>query len=203
MKIPSFAFREISLRTLLIVAALIITVAAYRVLSAAVLPGLPNFSPVMAVAFCGAFFLRGMTAWLLPLGALLMSDLLLSVALGYPLVSGGALAAWVCVAAAISMARWMVYKGWVGGTALFGGVVANSFLFYLVTNTASWMANPAYVKSAAGWVQALTVGLPGYPPTWMFFRNSLASDLLFSGLILAVVLLASARREIRPATTPA
>ena len=198
MKTPGFNLREISPRTIVIVAALIVAVAAYRVLSVEVLPGLPNFSPVMAVAFCGAFFLRGVTAWVLPFGALLISDLLLSVAMGYPLVSGGALAAWACVAAAIGMGRWMVSKGWVGGTALFGGVVANSFLFYLVTNTASWVANPAYVKSAAGWVQALTVGLPGYPPTWMFFRNSLASDLLFSGLILAVVLVASARREIRP-----
>jgi hypothetical protein len=197
MKIPFSNTRDFSPRILLFVAALILAVAAYRVASVTVLPGLPNFSPVMAIAFCGAFFLRGLTAWVLPFGALLISDVALSAALGYPIVSGGALAAWACVAVAIAMGRWMVARGWVGGTALFGGVVANSFLFYLVTNTVSWVANPAYVKSAAGWVQALTVGLPGFPPTWVFFRNSLASDLLFSGMILAVVWIASSVKVAR------
>jgi hypothetical protein len=197
MKIPFSNIRDFSPRILLFVAALILAVAAYRVASVTVLPGLPNFSPVMAIAFCGAFFLRGLTAWVLPFGALLISDVALSAALGYPIVSGGALAAWACVAVAIAMGRWMVARGWVGGTALFGGVVANSFLFYLVTNTVSWVANPAYVKSAAGWVQALTVGLPGFPPTWVFFRNSLASDLLFSGMILAVVWIASSVKVAR------
>ena len=36
-------------------------------------------------------------------------------------------------------------------------------------------------------LQALTVGLPQYgaTPTWMFFRNSLVSDLLFTLLFVA------------------
>jgi hypothetical protein len=36
-------------------------------------------------------------------------------------------------------------------------------------------------------VQALTVGLPQYSatPTWMFFRNSLVSNLLFTVLFVA------------------
>ena len=41
-------------------------------------------------------------------------------------------------------------------------------------------------KNFAGLIQALTVGLPQYSatPTWMFFRNSLVSDLLFTGLFV-------------------
>ena len=55
-------------------------------------------------------------------------------------------------------------------------------MFYLVSNTISWIANPAYVKSVAGWIQALTVGLPGFPPTWVFGLKSLLGTGLFTGL---------------------
>jgi hypothetical protein len=45
----------------------------------------------------------------------------------------------------------------------------------------SWLTDPGYVKNFAGFVQALTVGLPQYSAhsTWMFFRNSVVSDFAF------------------------
>ena len=64
---------------------------------------------------------------------------------------------------------------------------------YVVTNTIAWMADPGYVKNAAGWFQALTTGLPGYPPTWTFFRNSAASDLLFTALYIGAMALTGTR----------
>jgi hypothetical protein len=59
-------------------------------------------------------------------------------------------------------------------------------MFYLITNTFSWLSDPGYVKNLAGLIQSLTVGLAQYSatPTWMFFRNSLASDLIFTGLFV-------------------
>jgi hypothetical protein len=33
----------------------------------------------------------------------------------------------------------------------------------------------------------LTVGIPGYPPSWTFLRSSLISDLLFTSLFVAGV----------------
>jgi hypothetical protein len=60
-----------------------------------------------------------------------------------------------------------------------------------VTNAVCWALEPAYLRSWEGLVQALTTGLPGYPPTWMFFRNALISDFLFVGLIFIVRHLAS------------
>ena len=52
-------------------------------------------------------------------------------------------------------------------------------IFYVITNAFSWLSDPGYAKNFAGLVQALTVGLPQYSatPSWMFFRNSLVSDL--------------------------
>jgi hypothetical protein len=69
------------------------------------------------------------------------------------------------------------------GTVL-PATILGSGIFYIVTNTASWLTWPGYAGSFAGWLQALTTGLPGYPPTWMFFRSTLLSDLLFSGLFV-------------------
>ncbi|GAB4168875.1 MAG: hypothetical protein Fur0032_07240 [Terrimicrobiaceae bacterium] len=176
--------------TQLLVGGLILAAAAYRVLSATLLSGLPNFSPVMAMAFCGGIFLTGLSAWVVPLGALFFSDVLLAVALGFPLMSGGALAAWFCTLAAVALGRWMSGRS-KGFFPILGGLAGSSLLFYLVTNSASWLANPAYAKSWGGLIQSLTVGLPGYPPTWMFFRNSLISDLVFGAAIFMVWALAS------------
>lgn len=177
------------LATILMVA-LIAAAAVYRVVSATAFPGLPNFSPVMAMAFCGAFFLPASMAYFVPLAAILISDIVLAILIGYPALSFGAAAGWMCVGFAVLTGRRLAGRGNRGAVALLGGLLANSFFFYFITNTASWLGNPAYAKNAGGLMQSLTVGLPGYPPTWMFFRNSLISDLLFAGLILAVYLLA-------------
>ena len=57
-------------------------------------------------------------------------------------------------------------------------------MFYLITNTFSWLSDPGYTKNFAGLIQSLTVGLSQYSatPTWMFFRNSLVSDFVFTCL---------------------
>ena len=75
-------------------------------------------------------------------------------------------------------------KSWLN---LFAGCLGGSMLFYSVTNTSSWVVDPFYAKSVAGWWQALTVGHPGFPPTLYFFRNTLVSDLLFTGVFVAVM----------------
>jgi hypothetical protein len=61
-----------------------------------------------------------------------------------------------------------------------------STIFYLITNAFAWVSDPGYTKNFGGLVQALTVGLPQYSttPAWMFFRNSLLSDLLFTFLFV-------------------
>jgi len=67
------------------------------------------------------------------------------------------------------------------------GGLAGAVLFYLVTNTTAWLQNPAYAKTLAGWFQALTTGVPGLPPTWTFFRNTLLSGGLFTGLFVGAM----------------
>ena len=168
----------------------IVLLAVFRVLRAAYLPELPNFSPVSAVAVCGAFLIPGALGWLIPLGALMVSDLLLALVLGYPALSGAQLVVWGTILALVGFAR-LAGRGGFSPVRYFGSVLGGVVIFYLVTNTASWIANPAYPRGLGGLWMSLTTGLPGFPPTWMFFRNSLVSDFLFAALLLAVWALAS------------
>ena len=169
---------------------LIIAVALFRVLRATLLPGLPNFSPLMAAAFCGGLLLPGALAWTLPIAAIAISDLALSRALGYPFFDIGQMAGWVCLVAAVAAGRWAARWKHLRFGAFAALLFANALAFYLVTNAVCWAIEPAYPGGFGGLVQALTNGLPGYPPTWMFFRNSLASDFLFAALVLTVAYLA-------------
>ena len=65
--------------------------------------------------------------------------------------------------------------------------MSGAVLFYLITNTIAWWQNPVYAKTLAGWIQALTTGQPGYPPTWTFFGNSFLSSGLFTGLFVSAM----------------
>jgi hypothetical protein len=162
----------------------------FRLLRATALPDLPNFSPVMAIALCGALVLPGSLALIVPLVALIGSDLALNFHYGVALLSPGDLLRDACyglgVAAGLGLRRMNA-----GAPTIFAAVLANALLFYVVTNTASWLGNPAYAQTAAGWLQALTVGVPGFAPTWTFFRNSLVSDLLFTSAFLVALRLAA------------
>jgi hypothetical protein len=76
--------------------------------------------------------------------------------------------------------------------------VLGSTIFYVMTNAFAWISDPGYVKNFAGLIQALTVGLPQYSatPSWMFYRNSLLSDLAFTALfVLCISLERSAERS--------
>ena len=181
-------------RAALAVGLCIVLLAGFRVLRAALLPEFPNFSPVTAVAVCGAFLLPGAMGWILPLGALIVSDFLLALVLGYPALSSAQLVVWGTILALVGFSR-LVARGGGAPVRYFGSVLGGGVFFYLVTNTASWLANPAYPRGLGGLWMSLTTGLPGFPPTWMFFRNSLVSDFLFAGILLAVWAVASRSRE--------
>lgn len=155
----------------------------FRVFRVEVAPEvLPNFSPLMASALCGALFLPGVIGLVVPVAALAISDVVLNLHYGAPLLSSQLL--WTLPGYLVAVAIGWSLRGRTGLIPVLGGTLAASVFFYVVTNTGSWLGLTAYPQTFAGWVQALTVGLPGYPPTWTFFRNSLAGDLLFAAFFV-------------------
>ena len=177
-----------------LVAVCILLLAGFRVLRAGLLPELPNFSPVSAVAFCGGLFLPGVLAWLVPISVLFVSDMALAMLLGYPAFSSAQFVSWICILAGIGIGRFLS-KASFSMPRFFSALIGSGLLYYLVTNTAAWIGNPSYPRGLGGLWMSLTTGLPGFPPSWMFYRNALVSDLIFGALLLAVWTLA--RRAVR------
>lgn len=155
---------------------------------------LPNFSPLMASALCAALFLPGVIGLVLPVAALLVSDVLLNAHYGEPLLSTQLL--WTLPGYLVAVALGWGLRGRPAFLPVLGGTLAASLFFYLVTNTGSWLGLSAYPQNFAGWVQAMTTGLPGYPPTWSFLRNSLTGDLLFAAFFVAMERVLTPRKAV-------
>ena len=170
---------------------LILAAVAYRIVTGlAIYSGtdwLSNFAPLAAIALCGAIYFPAKFKFTVPLAALFLSDIVLNLHYGAPLFAP----LMVCRYVALALV------GWIGLSianrpslkTLLPASIAGSTLFYVVTNVFAWLSDPGYLKNFAGLIQALTVGLPQYSatPTWMFFRNSLVSDLLFTALFVLCV----------------
>lgn len=146
-------------------------------------PGLmpQNFSAAYGLAFCAGVYFPGRLAWVLPLVTLFGTDLVMNRwYYGVPFFTPYVLINSFAYAAMIWLGRrFTARSSWL---KLLGGGIVSAFIFYFISNTASWIYDPAYPKTLAGWLQALTTGTPGWPHTWEFFRNTLMSGGLFTGL---------------------
>lgn len=148
---------------------------------------LSEFAPASAMALCCAAYFPTKYKFTVPLGALFASDLVLNSHYGASLLDGQIVCRYItlaligCIGLALSKRASL-------RTLLPASILA-SVVFYFLTNLFSWWSDPGYAKNFAGLIQALTVGLPAYSttPTWMFFRNSLLSNLFFTLLFVLTV----------------
>jgi hypothetical protein len=167
---------------------LIVAAVAYRIVTGlAITSGatsLSNFAPMAAIALCAAAYFPTKYRFTVPMIALLISDVVLNASYGFSLFSPFVLSHYVGFA--LVGALGLLLRNRASAKTLLPASIAASVIFYVVTNAVSWVFDPGYPKNIAGLLQALTVGLPAYSatPTWMFFRNSLLSDLLFTGLFI-------------------
>jgi len=161
------------------------------------IPGLmpPNFSAVYGLLFCAGVYFSARMAWWLPLGVLFLTDVLLNTFYyRVPVLDLFSAINYLAYAAIILVGRRFSTKSsWV---SLLAGGVVGAILFYVITNTVAWLfnpyGNPEYTRNLAGWITALTRGTAGYPQTWEFFRNTLLSGGLFTGLFAGAMKLAAA-----------
>ena len=184
----------------LVLAAVIFRVASAVVVQHGGAGWLSNFAPLAAIALCGAIYFPRKYKFALPLAALLISDLALDFYYGASLADPLILCRYVAFALVgllgLAISRRASLK------TIIPASLAGSTIFYVITNFFSWLTDPGYVKNFAGLVQSLTVGLPQYAaPTWMFFRNSLVSDLFFSVLFVACMHWSTAA-DRRPVVAP-
>lgn len=163
-------------------------------------PGLfpPSFSAAYALVFCAGIYLPKRVSWWLPLLVMLGTDVGLNLyyqhtILDYNPWNGPNLANlafnYVGYIALNLLGR--RFKPQASFVALLGGGLLGAILFFLITNIASWFFNPfhnpEYTKTLAGLIRALTIGISGWPTTLEFFRNTLLSGGLFTGLFVAAM----------------
>ena len=167
---------------------LIVAAVAYRIVTGlAITSGttwLSNFAPMAAIALCGAAYFPARYKFTVPLIALFISDVVLNMHYGFSLFSPFVASHYLGFALVGGLGLFLQNRASL--KTLLPASLAASLIFYVVTNIVSWAFDPGYVKNFGGLLQALTVGVPAYSatPTWMFFRNSLLSDLLFTGLFI-------------------
>jgi len=143
----------------------------FAILAAASLrlvPHPPNFGPVGALAlFSGAMLGRRWLAFAAPLGALVLSDVVLGF---YPEL----IFVYASVVAIVAIG-WFVAKRKTVFTVA-AAAIASSILFFAVTNFGVWLVMDYYPKTLAGLAACYVAAIP-------FFQNTVASDLFYAGLL--------------------
>ena len=148
------------------------------------LPHPPNFSPVQAMAlFAGAWFARRQLALLVPLLAMLLSDVLLGLLHGgiyfdY-FVSAGFWLVYLAMAACAALG--FALRGRASAPRVLGYALGSSLLFFVITNFGAWLADiasaaPIYAPTLSGLAAAYIAGIP-------FLQNTIAGALLFSAML--------------------
>ena len=146
------------------------------------IPHWPNFTPIAAIAlFGGTFLKRKDLAFLIPVAAMLFSDLIigfhstmLPVYLSFIAIVGFGL---------ILQKRLTLIN-------TFTASLAASVLFFLVTNFASWSSGMMpYPMNAGGLIQAYIAGLP-------FLFNGVLGDLFYTSVLFGALYFVTSRQAI-------
>lgn len=139
---------------------MIVAAAALRLM-----PHPPNFTPVTAMAiFGGAVLTDKRSAFLIPLAAMFISDLVLGFYRITPVVYG-------CFALNVCLGFWVRRHRNAVGIA--GAAMTGSVLFFIVTNLGVWGLQSLYPKTLTGLEACFINAIP-------FFRNTLSGDLIYT-----------------------
>ena len=154
---------------LMLVITMILAAAASRLI-----PHPPNMTAITAMAlFGGATLADKRLAFLVPLGALFLGDLVLGFHSQIAAVYG-------CFALVVCIGLWLQPRR--TPLVILGATLASSLLFYLVVDFGVWLIDGMYPRTAEGLVACYVAALP-------FLRNGIEGDLfytlvLFGGLAL-------------------
>ena len=126
------------------------------------LPHLPNFTPITAIAlFGGLYFSNKTMAYLVPLLIMALSDLFL----GFHSISIVVYAAFILVS----------FIGTQTKKPSVFTVLISSISFFVITNFGVWLIG--YPKTWTGLVECYSLAIP-------FFRNSLLGDFFYAGVMI-------------------
>lgn len=129
---------------------------------ARIIPHPPNFAPIGGLALFSGSHFRKILAFIIPLSAMLISDMFLGLHNTIVFV-------YVSFFITVIIGRY-VKRNW---QSLVFASVLSSVLFFMITNFGVWVTGTMYQKSISGLLECYLMGLP-------FFRNTLISDLTYT-----------------------
>ena len=136
---------------------------------ARLIPHLPNFAPITALALMAGVYFGKKWALILPLAGLLVSDFFVGFyGLSLMLVVYGSFAV-------IGFFSWWLRKNKTTAN-VFAVTLLASVFFFLTTNLAVWAFSPWYSKNLAGLLYCFELAIP-------FFRNALIGNLAYVGVL--------------------
>ncbi len=155
------------MRNILIGSILILAAALSRLL-----PHPVNFTPIAAIALAGGVYLEKRFALIVPLAALLISDLFIGFHNTILFVYGS----FILIG---FMGLWL--KSHKKILPVIGTALLSSVLFFVITNFGVWLTGGGwfYPKNWQGLVECYVMAIP-------FFRNTLAGDLVFTGVLFGL-----------------
>jgi hypothetical protein len=151
--------------------------------------GFENFAPIGAMAlFGGACFRSRKAAFLVPLSALLLSDVLLNLTRHNNLWSEAwNLTAFTYLAFVLVVSLGMLLRNRTRSVfAIASGSLFGSLVFFFVSNFGWWVTSGFHAPNFAGLTECYVKALP-------FFRNTIASDLVFNAVLFGCFALAESR----------
>jgi hypothetical protein len=134
---------------------------------ARLVPHIPNFTPIAAMAIFGGAYLNRRYAILVPVAAMFFSDIF--IGFYSPIVMVSVYASFI-LAGLIGL--WLKKRKSPGNVIL--AAVGASILFFLITNFAVWLGG-WYPRNLMGLVETYTLALP-------FFRNTLLGNLFYTAV---------------------
>jgi hypothetical protein len=136
---------------------------------ARILPHPANFAPIAAMALFGGVYMGKKQAFILPILAMVFSDLLIGFdSLPMRLTIYGTFLATVLVG------LWL--KDNKNTKNIILASLFSSILFFVVTNFAVWAFGGMYSKNLLGLSESYVLAIP-------FFRNTILGDLFYSGVL--------------------
>ncbi|MDX1407632.1 MAG: DUF6580 family putative transport protein [Saprospiraceae bacterium] len=160
------------------------------------IPHWPNFTAVGAMALFGGAYLSRKFAFLIPLIALFVSDLVLNNLMYAPLhpesVEGFQIfyldSLWIYGAFVLIVLLGQTLLKRRSIPRLAGATVLTSVSFFLITNFGVWASSVMYPKTWAGLIACFEAGIP-------FFWNTLAGDAFFVTVLFGGYALIAARQQ--------
>lgn len=131
-------------------------------------PHVPNFTPIGALALFGAAYGSRRSAIFVPLAALAISDLFIGGHPTIPYVYGSFVL--------IALLGMVVFRNGVTRTRAVTASVAASAIFFLVSNFGHWLAGTMYPRTFEGLLTCYAMALP-------FLRGTMIGDLFYVGIL--------------------